>query len=66
MGAEPVGASPLAHINASQSLSEHQLAAVAGAGWSMEEHWGVEVKKPGLPGGPGGPGLPGAGDPIEP
>ena len=61
MGAEPVGASPLAHISVSQSLSEHQLAAVAGAGWSMEEHWGAEVKKPTV-----GGSLPGVGDPIEP
>lgn len=47
MGQQAVGTSPVVQLNVSQSLSEQQLAAVSGAGWSMEEHWGVTLKKPG-------------------
>lgn len=58
MGQAPVGASALVQVSIGRSLDEQQLAAVSGAGWSMEEHWAAQVSKPtALPGpmGPGGP-----------
>ncbi len=53
----PVETSPLAGVAVTRDLSAEQLAAVSGAGWSMEEHWAVTVSKPVIPGS-GLPNLP--------
>lgn len=53
----PVETSLLASVSVTRDLSEEQLAAVSGAGWSMEEHWAVTVNKPIIPGS-SLPGLP--------
>lgn len=46
MANAPVGNSPLVSLDLSRDLSEAQLAAVSGAGWTMDEHWAVGVPRP--------------------
>lgn len=60
MGHEPVGTSALVNLDVSRDLSEAQLAAVSGAGWTMDEHWESAVAKPSPIG------LPGSTNPLDP
>jgi hypothetical protein len=47
LGHDAVASSPLSQISVTHDLGREQLAAVSGAGWSMDEHWHNSFQRPG-------------------